>query len=803
MVRFCIVTTVLRNTTTNNMLKNFIKIGWRNLLKNKGFSALNISGLAIGMASAMIILLWVQNELSYDNFYPNQNRLMVAWNKDKWDNEVKCWQTTPKVLGPNIKKDFPEIEKETRVNWGDNLLFTIGEKRLTVHGTCVDPDFLTMFNFPFVTGNPATALNDPGSIVLTDKLAEKLFGSTDVIGKIIKIDNKDNYTVSAVMKQLPKNSRFDGFEYVLPWAYMRKTNSDDSSWGNNSTVNYIQLKQNVDVAALNKKVDNYTIKHEQNGTTHVFLYPLSKMHLYGEFKNGEESGGRIQTVKVFTAIAILILLIACINFMNLSTARSEKRAKEVGIRKVAGALKQSLIGQFLAESIMIAFIAGVLALGIVEVCLPPFNTLTQKNLGLNFGNVYAWLFFIAFIIFTGVLAGSYPAFFLSSFKPVAVLKGAFKKAHALVTPRKILVVGQFWVAITLIICTIIIEQQIKYGQDRENGYNRNNLVYVFMQGDIEKNYTPIINDLMGQGIAIATSKTSSPITQSWSNTWGYEWKGKPVGDKTIINDFSSDGNLVKTAGMTIVQGRDINLKLYGADSTSAVINEACVKAMGLKHPVGEVIKNGENYTIVGVVKDFIMESPYDPVRPIVIRGPKGWFNVIHIKLNGNNSTKQNLAAMEKVFKKYNPEYPFEYHFTDTEYAQKFDDEKLTGTLAALFGGLTILIACLGLFGLATYMAENRIKEIGVRKVLGASVTHITGLLSRDFVILIIISIAAATPAAWYAMHIWLKGYEYRTPIQWWVFVLSGITSIIIALITISYQAIKAAVSNPVKSLRSE
>ncbi len=785
------------------MLKNFIKIGWRNLLKNKGFSALNISGLAIGMASAIIILLWVQSELRYDNFYPKQDRLMAAWNRDKWDNEIKCWLSTPKVLGPNIKKDYPEIEKETRVNWGDNLLFSIGEKRLTIHGTCVDPDFLTMFDFPFINGNPNTALNDPSSIVLTDKLAIKLFGNTNAVGRVIKIDNKDNYTVSAVIKEFPKNSRFDGYEFVLPWAYMHKTNNDDSSWGNNSTINYILLKQNVDVASFNKKIDNYTIKHEQNGTTHVFLYPLGKMHLYGEFKNGVEAGGRITTVRVFTIIALLILVIACINFMNLSTARSEKRAKEVGIRKVAGALKQSLIGQFLAESIMISLIAGILAIGIVETSLPAFNTLTQKQLAIEYGNVFSWLFFVAFIVGTGILAGSYPAFFLSSFKPVAVLKGAFKKSHALVTPRKILVVGQFWVAIILVICTVIIEQQIKYAQDRENGYNRNNLVYVFLQGDIEKNYAPITNDLLGQGIATSISKTSSPITQSWSNTWGYQWKGKPVNDKTIINDFTSDGNLVKTAGMTVVQGRDIDLKKYPGDSTSAVLNEACVKAMGFKNPVGQVIKNGYDFTVVGVVKDFIIESPYDPIRPIVIRGPKGWFNVIHIKLNGNNSTTQNIAAMEKVFKHYNPEYPFEYHFTDLEYAQKFDDEKLTGTLAALFGGLTILIACLGLFGLATYMAENRVKEIGVRKVLGASIGNITGLLSKEFLILVIIAIIAASPVAWYAMHVWLKDYEYHTPVYWWVFALAGVTAIAIALLTVSYQAIKAAVANPVKSLRSE
>lgn len=729
---------------------------------------------------------------------------MVAWNKAKWDSELRCWSTTPKILSPTVKKEFPDVEKSTRVNWGNNLLMTVGDKKLTIQGTCVDPDFLTMFGFPFISGNVNTALNDPTSIVLTQKMALKLFGNDNVVGKVIKVDNKTNYTVSAVMKDMAVNSRFGDYEFLLPWAYMAANGNNDSSWGNNSTRTYIQLKQNVNLEAFNKKISGITIKHGGEAiATHVFLYPLSKMRLYGEFKNGEPNGGRIQTVRVFVIIAIFILLIACINFMNLSTARSEKRAKEVGIRKVAGALRQSLIGQFLAESIMIAFVAGLLAVGFVEIALPQFNILTHKQMTVEYGNLLFWLAFIAFIFVTGVLAGSYPAFFLSAFKPVAVLKGAFKKAHALVTPRKVLVVIQFWFAIILIICTVIIEQQIKYAQERANGYNRDNLLYVYMSGDIEKNYLPIRNDLLRQGIATGISKTSSPLTQSWSNTWGFEWKGKRGDDKTIINDFTSDGDLVKTTGMTIVSGRDIDLKNYPADSTAAVINESCVKAMGFKEPIGQIIKNGEDYHIVGVVKDFIIESPYDPIRPMVIRGPKGWFNVIHIKLNGNHSTEQNIAAMEKVFKRYNPEYPFEYHFTDKEYAQKFDDEKLTGTLAALFGGLTILIACLGLFGLATYMAENRIKEIGVRKVLGASVAHVTGLLSKDFLKLIIISIIIAVPVARYAMTIWLKGYEYHTPIHWWVFALAGLTSIVIALLTVSYQAIKAAVSNPVKSLRTE
>jgi ABC-type antimicrobial peptide transport system permease subunit len=436
--------------------------------------------------------------------------------------------------------------------------------------------------------------------------------------------------------------------------------------------------------------------------------------------------------------------------------------------------------------------------------LHAFNELTRKELFIGYGSIYFWLAFFAFIVFTGVLAGSYPAFFLSSFKPVAVLKGTFKKANALVTPRKILVVLQFTFAIILIICTIIVEQQLKYGQDRENGYDKKNLAYVFMTGDIEKRYTAIKDDLFRRGIATSISKTSSPITQSWSNTWGIGWQGKPANDKTIINLFCSDGNLVPTTGMKIIEGRDIDLKKYPGDSMSAVINETTAKIMKFKHPIGQVLTNDTNYTVVGVVKDFIMESPFEPIRPIVIFGPHiQFFNTIHIKLNNHNTTQKNLAEMEKVFKQYNPEYPFEYHFIDEEYASKFEEEKLTGTLAALFGGLTVFIACLGLFGLASYMAENRIKEIGVRKVLGASVSSIATLLSIDFIILVLISIVLATPVAWWAMYKWLKGYEYHTSISWMVFVASGVIAVAIAICTVSFQAIRAAVANPVRALRSE
>jgi ABC-type antimicrobial peptide transport system, permease component len=786
------------------MLKNYLKITFRNLWRSKGFSIINISGLAIGMASAVLILLWIQNEISFDKFHEKEDRLYQAWNRGKFDNKLQCWSTTPKILGPTLKQEYPEVEKETRVNWNQSFLFSVGEKRLTVSGTMVDPDFLHMFSFPLIKGDAGTALNSVYSIVLTEKLSKKLFGNDEAMGKIVKLDNKDNFTVTGIMKDLPNNTMFD-FEYLLPWSYMQVINQNDSNWDNNSTQNYVLLKENASLSAFNSKIKNITIDH-LNGKEQieVFLYPLSKLHLYSKFENGVVVGGKIDMVRLFAIIAAFILLIACINFMNLSTARSEKRAREVGIRKVVGAQKHTLIGQFLGESVLLAFLSGLLALVIVQFSLPAFNALVSKHLFIHYDNIYFWLAAFAFIFFTGILAGSYPAFYLSSYKPVAVLKGTFKAVNALITPRKVLVVLQFTFAITLIICTMIVQQQIKFAQERDMGYNKNNLIYHFLTGDIEKNYTLIKNELLASGAATAVTKSSAPITQAWSDSWGFMWEGKDPNDKTDFDRYYADEDLVKTAGLQIVQGRDFDLKNYPTDSTAIILNESSVKAMNFKNPIGQIIKdNGKDWHVVGVIKDFILRSPYEPMRPMVIGGSKGWFNVMHIKLNSNNTTRQNLHTAETIFKKYNPQYPFESHFVDEDYAKKFNDEQRIQALAGLFAGLTIFISCLGLFGLATYMAENRIKEIGVRKVLGASVMSITSLLSKDFLKLVFISLVIASPVAWWSMYTWLQGYPYHINIQWWVFTMAGMLSIIVALLTVSYQSIKAAISNPVKSLRSE
>lgn len=791
------------------MIRNYFKLTFRNLLKNKAHTVINVSGLAIGMASVIIIFLWIQNEMSHDRFYSKIDRMYSANNRDKLNGVLQVWNNTPKIMGPTIKMEYPEVEDVVRINdYGANFLLTVGDKHLNLHGDFVDSGFFNMFDFPLLKGNAALALKQHNGIVLTAQLAKKLFGNEDAMGKTVKIDSADNFVVTAVMKDLPGNTTFN-FEYLLPWTYSTKTGMDDQYWGNNSVYTFILLKPGASQAAFDAKLKDIVKNHykntQQKVTTQIFTQPVKDIYLYSKSENGQYVGSRIEQAKLFGIIAVFILLIACINFMNLSTARSEKRAKEVGVRKVVGAQKYSLILQFIGESIILAFIAGIISVLIVELCLPYFNLLAGTQLSVDFSNPLYWFFTVLFILFTGFLAGSYPAFYLSSFQPVKVLKGTFKAANAAVTPRKVLVVLQFTFAIALIICTIIVERQIKYAQSRDTGYSKDHLAFIIMFGDARKNYDLIRQDLLRTGAATAVTATSAPMTEHWSDSDGFSWLGSNADDSRIdFNVFSAEQAFTSTLGLKVLQGRDFDLKTFLSDSSAALLNETALARMRLKNPIGTVLKSGNtDLHIIGVIKDFILETPYEPTRPMIIAGSVFGYNVINFKLNPGITTQDALAKAEAVFKKYNPQYPFNYRFYDLEYAKKFEDEKRTGTFAGLFAGLTIFISCLGLFGLAAYMAENRIKEIGVRKVLGASITGIVTLLSKDFLKLVIIAFLIASSVAWYGMHEWLLGYTYHIDVEWWVFLLAGFLSVVITILTVSYQAIKAALMNPVKAIRTE
>jgi putative ABC transport system permease protein len=786
------------------MFKNYFKTAWRNLFRNKGFSVINIAGFAIGMASAILILLWIQNEISYDRFYVHTSRLYKVFSNTVVNNSVNTIERTPEIMAPNLKNEVPGIEAASRFGTQQYHILNVRDKSLKPKGAIVDANFLSIFGFPLSDGSVSTALNDPYSIVLSEQLAKKIFGNEDAMGKLVKFDNTDNLKVTGILKDLPNNTQFN-FEYLISYEYRNSKAHIDSNWTHTSTNTFVLLKPNISFNAANNKIKKLIGEHTDGDTKiSAFLYPISKLRLYSNFHNGVAVGGRIERVKVFLIIAVFILCIACINFMNLSTARSEKRAKEVGVRKVIGAEKKSLVLQFLGESILISFIAGVIAILLVQLCLPAYNRVIQQLLFIDYGSIYFWLSLVGFILLTGILAGGYPAFFLSSFKPVLVLKGTFKKVNALVTPRKVLVVLQFTFAIGLIICTIVIQQQIKYAQSRETGYDSNNLGYVFMQGDIDKNYALIKSELVQSGAATSVLKAQAPLTQNWNTRNNMSWQGKVPNVKVEINCYTEDGGLVKTAGMQLLQGRDIDVQNYASDSTACLINESAMKMMGFKNPVGQIIQDDTiQWHVIGVIKDFILESPYESVKPFMMRGPKFGGSILLVKLNTANGNIQALAKTQDVFKKYNPGYPFEFYFIDEEYAKKFSDEQLTGTLASFFAMLTIFISCLGLFGLATYIAESRVKEIGIRKVLGASVISITALLSKDFIKLVALSFVIASPIAWLVMHQWLLNYEYRISVGVWIFVTAGVIAVFIALMSVSFQSIKAAMTNPVKSLRAE
>ena len=791
------------------MIKNYFKTAWRNLTRGKSFSFINISGLAIGMAGAVLILLWLQNEVSFDKFHKNKNDLYQVYGlTGNTDGHAVAIDVTSQPMAPALKQNYPEVEAATRVADVSSFLFTADNKSFTnIKGDFVDPSFLSMFTFPLIDGNKNDQLKNVYSITITQKLAQKLFGNEDAMGKIIRIDSVDNFTVTGILKNLPSNTRFD-FEYLLPWDYLKKIDWNNDTWLSNNTPTYVLLKPKTDIAAFNAKIKDITKRETgRNDVWTQFLFPLSQWHLYSDFKNGKPAGGRIETVRTFGIIALFILLIACINFINLSTARSEQRAKEVGIRKVAGAGKVLLIGQFIVEAFLTACIAGVIALLIVQLTLPSFNRLINAQLSIPYSSGYFWLCALAFIVITSLLAGSYPAFYLSSFKPISIFKKQFKKNNSTISPRKVLVVLQFTFAIILIISTIAIRNQVVYAQDRDKGYSNNNLVKVDFVGDINKNYALIKQDLLSSGIASSVTKTMTDIVQGGFHSWGLRWPSEiPKDTVTTITIYSEDANLVKTAGLHLLEGRDIDINKYPADSFSILLNESAVKTMGLKNPLGQIINNPFDKTdwhVVGVVKDYVQGSPYAKVLPTVIYGPGAWFNTMYIKFNTTNSTASDLTQTEKIFKKYNAAYPFDYIFVDEQYAKQFDDEQRTKTMAGLFAALAIFISCLGLFGLSAYVAESRVKEIGVRKVLGASVANIAGLLSFDFIKLVIVSIIIATPVAWFAMNKWLDDYSYRISIGWGIFFVAGVLAILIAVITVSFQAIKAAVANPVKSLRSE
>ncbi|MBA4849336.1 ABC transporter permease [Emticicia sp. BO119] len=793
------------------MLSNYLKIAFRNLMRAKSYMFINISGLAVSLAACTLIILWIQDELQYDRFYSKTDRLYQVYNKDIFSGTPQTWDTTPRPLGPALKQDYAEIEETSRFR-STGLTLNVGDTKMNANGAFVDPSFLNLFDFSLISGNAQSVLAGNNGIVITEALAEKLFGTTLAVGKVVQINNKESFSVTGVLENLPRNSKFNYISYLLPYNYFVNLGWGSDAWESNNDYTYVLLKAHADETAVNQKIKSVTANHLQGiiedvKNRQIYLHPASKWYLYSKQENGQLVEGRIVTVRLFGLIALFILLIAAVNFINLSTARSEKRAKEVGVRKVAGAQKLSLVLQFIGESVLLTFFAGIVAMLIVLLSLPMFNQLTGKTLSMNFTSLNFWLSALSVLLFTGLLAGAYPAFFLANFQPSKVLKGAVRSQRAAFTPRKILVVVQFTFAIVLIVSTLIISRQIDYAQNRDKGFNQNNLLFTDLPGDLASHFNALHQELMESGAVVSMSKSLGPISNINLRQWGVTWPGSTQSDKDIEFDrFGTDASFLKTTGTTLLAGREIDVRKYPTDSTAVMLNETAVKTMRLKNPVGTTIKFGNaEWHIVGVVKDFIYASPFDRINPALIEGPGGPISLgwISIRLNTTRPMADNLAILERVFTKYNPAYLFEYLFADESYKAKFADEQRTGTLTGLFTGLTIFIACLGLFGLAAYTAQQRTKEIGIRKVLGAPVLSVVQLLTKDFIRLLLIAFIIGAPIGWYIMEQWLQDYNYRIIIGIGIFIITLVSAILIVLISVSFQAIKAALINPVKSLKSE
>ncbi len=794
------------------MIRNYLKVALRNFSRNKIFSFINITGLSIGMAVAVLIGLWIWDELSYNKSFENYPRIAQVMQHQSANGDTWSQMSLPFPIGDQLKKEYgSDFQYVSMSSWNNNHILSSGEKKLTLNGSYMEPAAADMLSLHMLSGS-RRGLTDMHGMLISRQTAASLFGNADPLGKIIKIDNDQEVKVTGVYDDLPYNSTFGNTRFIASWKlYITNLQwgfKESDPWVSNMFQCFVQLADHADLAKVSAKIRDIKLKMvNPDDARHkpvVFLQPMSKWHLYAEFKNGVNTGGRITYVWLFGIIGCFVLLLACINFMNLSTARSEKRAREVGIRKAIGSLRSQLIFQFFSESMLFVFIAFILSLFFAQAALGFFNQVADKKMTLPWAQPLFWVAGILFSLVTGAIAGSYPAFYLSSFNAVKTLKGAFRVGRFAAIPRRALVVLQFSVSIILIIGTITVFRQIQFAKTRPVGYGREGLIMSYIATeDIHKHLEAIKQDLIHAGAITEISESSSAPTFVDETDDGFEWRGKDPSIQGNAGVVYASMNFGKTIGWKIKDGRDFSAD-YPSDSSAMIVNESFARFTGLKHPVGETLRWGKkDYQIVGVVQDMLMESPYEPVFRAVFPMSVNAEHWINIRINPRMNVHEAIAKIEPVFKSYNPSQPFEYSFTDEEFARKFGDEERIGKLAAAFAGLAIFISCLGLFGMASFMAEQRTREIGVRKVLGASVFNLWRLLSREFVVLVVISLLIAVPVSWYYLHNWLQQFHYRTEMSWWIFLSAGLGAMGITLFTVSFQAIKAALANPVNSLRSE
>ena len=789
------------------MLKNFLKVALRNMWKQKGYSFLNIFGLAIGMTCSLLILLWVRDEKNMDNFHVNGSRLYSIYERQFYDGKIDAGFYTPGVLPEQMKKDLPEVELSSGFTWFEKTTWQVGDKIIKEQGRNAGADFFRMFSYPLLQGTPATALATPVSLAISHKMAGEFFGSPQAaIGQAIRFQNKKEFKITAVFEDLPENASAK-FDYLINWTSWLDDNTWAKEWGNNGPQTVIMLRKDADPVAFAKKITHYldTYNKEQNKNFRINLdmQRYGDGYLHSNFVAGRIAGGRIEYVRLFTVVAIFILLIACINFMNLTTARSVRRAKEIGIRKVVGAVRPALIRQFIGEAVVLSCFSVILALGMVLLLLPIFNRITEKSIAFPFGVSSFWLSLLALTLVTGIVSGSYPALFLSAFRPIRVLKGTLKFSPGAAWFRKGLVVFQFVLSIILIIGTIVVSGQVDYVQSVDLGYSRENLVYIPLEGDLLPKYKTFREQaLQFPGITGVTRAGEDP-TQLDNGTGGVDWDGKDPNNMIMFTNVPVGYNFVQTMKLKLMAGREFSPE-YATDTAGYILNQEALRRVGYKNPIGRNFtlwkKKG---TIIGIVKDFHFNSLHEPIKPLIIRyGEDQNYGQAILRIQGSRM-RQTLGRLEQLCHQLNPRFPFTYQFADDEYRDLYKSESIVHNLANCFAGLAIFVCCLGLLGLAMFTAEQRTKEFGIRKVLGAKVTTLFTLLSKDFIILVGIAFLVASPLAWWAMNEWLKNFAYHIALQWWVFLLAGLLALVIALITVSFQALKVAMANPVKSLRTE
>ena len=790
------------------MLRNYINIAIRTLHRNLVYSFINITGLAIGIACSVLILLWVYDEVTYDQSFSKYHDLYQIKVNNTIDQGIVTRTNLPMLLKDILLQQDSRI-KRYALTVPQSALLSVGEKKLEKTGIDASESFLTIFDYKMIAGNAETALNDPRSIVLTQSSARALFGHEDVLGKFVqvKIEKNEELKVTGIIADTPNNVSLKP-DFILPFTYFEATSPwvryARNNWNNNAFEYYVELQPGTEKEVVDASIKDIIKKNNPDAANReLFLHGISRWRLHNNFVNGKEAGGLITYVRLFTGIAIFILVIACINFMNLSTARSEHRAREVGIRKTVGSGRNELIFQFLGESILIAAIAFIVSIVLIELALPFYNDLVGKKLVVPYSSLRFWIFGIALTLLTGLLAGSYPAFYLSSFKPVKVLKGKMQAGKHASTPRQVMVTLQFCFSILLIVSTVVVYKQIQYLKNRELGYDQQNLIMLWTTRDIENNFRAIKQELLSTGAAQAMCKSNSPVTNIFASGPLDSWPGMSAGQHVEVTNIATEYDYTKTMSIRMLEGRDFSEE-YKSDTAAMVLNKTAVKMLGLSSPVGEKIQMWKSWWhVIGVMDDVLMGSSSNKIDPLVMTMDSTWSSTITVRLPKKADVTTSLKNVEKVFKKYNPDYPFNYRFADAEFEHKFTRINMISNLAGSFSMLAIFITGLGLFGMAAFTAEQRTKEIGIRKVLGASVAGIVLMLTKDFSRLVLIAFIITTPIAWWAMMDFLQEYQIRIKTPLWVFPTAGIACLMITILIVSTQAFRAAVRNPVESLKSE